>query len=83
MSDTKPMQERLKESITILKKIKEMGIHQTDASYKELSSRFSDWVKGGESWSGDIEFTRYNRKAQVSLPTKIGRYASVNLLVNR
>jgi len=82
MSDTKPLQERLKESITILKKVKEMGIHETDPAYKELSGRFSDWVKG-EGWSGDIEFIRYNRKAQVNLPVKKGKYATVNLLVNR
>jgi hypothetical protein len=39
MSDTKPMQERLKESITILKKVKEMGIHQPK-DYKEKPEEY-------------------------------------------
>ena len=78
---TKPIQERLKESMTILKQLNELGVHKTNPAYKELSEKFNEWVRGGDSWSGDIEFPRYNRIAQVSLPVKLGRFATCNFLV--
>jgi hypothetical protein len=80
---TKPIQERLKESISILQQLNDLGVHKTTAAYKELSEKFNEWVRGGEAWSGDIEFPRYNRIAQVSLPTKPGRVATCNFLVKR
>jgi len=78
---TKSTQERLKESISILKQLNDIGVHSTNPAYKELSGRFNDWVRGGEAWTGDIEFPKYNRIAQVSLPVKLGRVATCNFLV--
>jgi hypothetical protein len=58
-----------------------LGINQNDIGYKELSAKFSDWVKGGEEWQGTIDFYRYNRRARVVLPTKPGQYAKCDLLI--
>jgi hypothetical protein len=77
----KSKEERLKESIRILTQIKELGINQNDIGYKELSVKFSEWVKGGEAWQGTIDFYRYNRRARVLLPTKSGLYAKCDLLI--
>ena len=50
MSDTniKPKEERLKETITILKKLKEIGIPSDHHFYNEIKERMSDWVKDGD-----------------------------------
>jgi hypothetical protein len=77
---TKPMAERIKESMAILKQLQELGIHTTDPSYKELSGRFNDWIKGGEAWVGNVDFYRWNRRAKVLLPTKLGTIAKCDFL---
>ena len=76
----KTTEEKLKESIHILSQLREAGISHYDPSYKELSTRFSDWVKGTEVWSGTIAFYRYNRKAVINLPQKKKYTAKVDFL---
>lgn len=77
---TKPTAERIKESMAILQKLQELGIHPTDPSYKELSGRFNDWIKGGEAWVGNVDFYRWNRRAKVLLPIKPGTIAKCDFL---
>lgn len=76
----KPTVERIKESLVILKKIQELGISDTDPGYKALSAHFNDWVKGGETFQGTVDFYRWNRRAKVLLPTKPGAIARCDLL---
>ena len=68
---TKPISDRIKESVEILKKLQELGVPDTDPSYKELSSHFNTWIKGGEAWQGTVDFMRFERRAHVLLPTKL------------
>jgi predicted double-glycine peptidase len=77
----KPMEERLQESMTILRKLQDLGVPSTDPSYKELSGKFSEWVKGGETWQGNVDFYRFNRRAKVLLPTRPGAVAKCDFLV--
>lgn len=72
--------ERVKESMEILRKIQELGIADTDPGYKALSARFNDWIRGGETFQGNIDFVRWNRRARVLLPTKVGATAKCDLL---
>jgi hypothetical protein len=81
--ETKTLQERLQESMRILKQIQDLGIAPTDPSYKELSTHFSNWVKTGEAWEGTVDFFRYGRNAEVFLPSKKGRVAKCNLLMRK
>jgi hypothetical protein len=76
----KPTAERLKESMTILKQLQDLGIHPTDPGYKELSGKFNEWIRGGEAWQGNVDFHRWNRRARVLLPTKAGRVAKCDFL---
>ena len=78
---SKTLSERLQESITLLKKIQELGIDNQDPSYKELSKEFSIWVKTGTHWEGTINFYRYGRNAEVVLPSEKKRVATCNLLL--
>jgi hypothetical protein len=77
---TKPLQERIQESISILNKIKDLGITDTDPGYKELSLKFNDWIKGGDAWQGNVDFIRWNRRAKLLLPTKPGTIAKCDFL---
>jgi hypothetical protein len=77
---TKPTAERLQESMNILKQIQELGIATTDPGYRALSAKFSEWVKGGDAWQGNVDFHRHNRRAKVLLPTKPGTIAKCDFL---
>jgi hypothetical protein len=77
---TKPLSERINESMVILKQLQDLGIHTTDPSYKELSGRFNDWIKSGDAWVGNVDFYRWNRRAKVLLPTKPGTIAKCDFL---
>lgn len=79
----KTKEERLKETLTILRQLLDMGISQADPSYKEIKSRFDDWIQTGEPWSGSIHLARYGRRADIELPRRNGAAATLNLKVIR
>ena len=81
-SQVKPQAERLKESMEILNKLKMLGVKSNDPDYKELSGKFSDWVKMGPTWKGTVDFYNYNRKAVVLLPTKPKATAKCDFLIH-
>lgn len=80
LKPVKPTSERISESMTILNKLQELGIHPTDPSYKELSGHFNTWIKGGDAWVGHVDFYRWNRRAKVLLPIKPGTIAKCDFL---
>jgi hypothetical protein len=73
---TKTTKERLEESMRLLQKIKDLGIGPYDPGYKAMSAKLSEWVKGGDSWSGHVDFHDWNRRAHMVLPTKPGTFAT-------
>jgi hypothetical protein len=76
----KPMEERLKESMTILRKLQGLGIPSDDPDYKILSSKFNTWIKGGPAFEGTIDFQPWNRRANLILPVKQGYIARCEFL---
>ena len=76
----KPVDEKVKESITILNKLKEIGIADTEPGYKEIKDHMNTWIRNGEAWSGKINFERYGRRAELILPSRKGRVSSLKLL---
>ena len=76
----KPYAERLKETITILTKLKELGISDFEPGYVATKEHATEWVKTGEKWSGEIEFPQYGRKAELSLPYRKDRAATMRWL---
>jgi hypothetical protein len=64
----------------ILSQLKSLGIPATEPGYREISGKFSEWVKGGPSWSGSVDFPRFNRRAKVTLPTRPGAVAKCDFL---
>ena len=81
ISDCKPREERVKETITLLKRMLELGIPATEPGYKMLKEKFRDWCKeDGEAWIGEVYFPRFGRRAEVVLPIQKDRAATVNIL---
>jgi hypothetical protein len=78
---SKPIEDRVREGIALLKKLQEVGIGVTEPGYKELQTKISDWVRSGDPWSGKIEFTRYGRIGDVLLPRKATAVASMALKI--
>jgi hypothetical protein len=76
-TDLKPKEERLKETITILKKLKEIGVPPDHHFYNEIKERMSEWVNDGEELEESIDFVSH--WAELYLPVKKGRVASLNL----
>lgn len=79
MPDPKPKADRVKESIEILKKLRDLGLNEREPGYILTKQKFSEWVDKGEAWSGDIEFPMLQRKAEIVLPARADRVASLLL----
>ena len=80
-STVKPVGERVKEGITLLRKIIDLGIAETDPGYVAIKDRINAWIRNEESWDGTADFLRHGRRAYVKLPIKVGRTATVVLKV--
>ncbi len=61
---------RLKESIEILTKLKDLGISSSLPSYIQVKEQLDKWIKTGEYWDGRIEFPTYGRYADIVLPVR-------------
>ena len=77
----KPKEDRVREGITILQKLKEVGIPQMDNGFKEIQQAISDWVKTGEPLHKEIPFARVDRVAELTLPRKRTAIATIMLRV--
>lgn len=77
----KPVGERLKEGVTLLRKILDLGIAETEPGYVVMKEHVDAWIKRDEAWSGKADFVRYGRRAYVTLPMKPGCEATAVLKV--
>jgi hypothetical protein len=75
-SPEKPKAERLQETITILKKLQDIGIPETDPGYVEAKVALTSWVQTGESASHTILFARFSKRGTLVLPRRAGVAAS-------
>ena len=79
----KPQNERIKETVAVLKKLKELGVLSNDSGYIEIKQRLDEWIQGGDKWTGIVQFSRFDQKAELEIPTKLGRELMVKLLAPR
>jgi hypothetical protein len=81
MPQEKPKEERLKEGVTMIKKLKQVGISPEDSGFQSIQKAVSEWVKTGEEFKDVIPFARYDRNAHIVLPKYVGSSASIVLKV--
>ncbi len=79
----KPKEDRLKETIEILKNIESLGIPLDSPEVKELKDHLNAYVKDGICWSGTISFLNYGRIAEVNLPKRADKTIEVTLRIPR
>lgn len=77
MSDAKSKEDRTKEGINLLRQLIDTGVDPADADYIALKGRISDWVKTGDAWMGKINFTAYDRVAEILLPRRANAVATL------
>jgi hypothetical protein len=73
--------DRLKETIRLLKELERVGITKYHVGYNEIKALMTKWVQDGEKAAAEIELPRQGRVADVSLPKRADRAASINLRV--
>ena len=79
MKTEKPLNERLKEVVEILKKLTGLGIPLESPEIQELKQRFDAYIKEGECWTGTVSFANYGRIAHVNLPKGAKKTIEVTL----
>lgn len=79
----KPKSDRVKEAITILKKLQELGIPQTEPGYVLTKQKLDEWIAGGDRWEGRIDFPRFQRRAELVLPSRADKTVEMTLFAPR
>jgi hypothetical protein len=64
--------ERVKESVTLLKRLMEVGIHSEDLGYKATKQLLDTWISDGAPKTETIDFARYGRIGHLTLPEHSG-----------
>jgi hypothetical protein len=81
MSTQKPKEERLKETLRLLKGLKANGLTEGDGCYRAIKDLMSTWVETGEGVDTTMDLFRQNRIAHISLPKGADRPATIALKV--
>lgn len=81
MSDIKEKGERLKETITLLKKLPEVGIPTSTYIYEKVKTLMTTWVSDGPAVSERLDFGTH--WGDLNLPVKKDKVASLDLKVKR
>ena len=81
MSSIKSKAERLKETITLLKKLPEVGIARESWAYSQVQDLMTAWVNGGPAVTEKIDFDSH--WGTLVLPIKEGNVSSLDLKVKK
>ena len=81
MSDIKSKAERLKETITLLKKLPDVGIARESWAYSQVQDLMTAWVNGGPAVTEKIDFETH--WGTLVLPVKEGKVSSLDLKVKK
>jgi hypothetical protein len=76
--DVKTKGERLKETITLLKKLPEVGVPTSSYVYEQVKQQMTLWVSDGPAFDDRFDFGTH--WGDLKLPVKPGRVASLNLV---
>jgi len=80
-SNVKPKAERLKETITLLKKLPEVGVPRESYAYSQVQDLMTTWVNGGPAVTEKLDFETH--WGTLVLPIANGRVSSLDLKVKK
>ena len=78
---TKSKGERLKETITLLKKLPEVGVARESYPYSQVQDLMTEWVNGGGYKRETIDFDSH--VGTLTLPIVEGQVSSLDLKVKK
>ena len=79
--EPKAQSERIKESLRLVNQLIDIGVAPDAPSMKVLRDHMNDWIRTGDDWMGVIPFPSYGRDAEVVLPYRADRAASINFKI--
>ncbi len=71
--EPKTREERVKDAVKVLLKLKEIGIPTADSGYIDTKKALDEWIADGEPREVKIPFPRALRVGQLMLPRIAGR----------
>jgi len=77
--ENKTKEERVKEGITILQKLRKIQIPQTNFGIQTIQKRISEWVSTGVAIKEVIVLPNYDRDAHLTLPVERNKSAEIVL----
>ncbi len=83
MKTEKPVEDRVKETVSILRDIAGLGIPLNSPEVSELKQKLNAYISEGECWEGSISFLAFGRIAEVNLPRRADKPIEVRLRVPR
>ena len=81
MPNLKPKGERLKETITLLKKLPEVGVRRESYAYSQVQDIMTAWVYDGPATRTTIDFESH--VGELVLPVEEGKVSSLDLKVKK
>jgi hypothetical protein len=82
-AEDKPKEDRVRETIRLLKGLQANGLSERDGAYRTIKDLMSMWVENGEPVDTTVDLFRQNRIAHISLPKGADRPATIALKVIR
>jgi hypothetical protein len=79
--DVKTKGERLKETVTLLKKLPEVGVPTSSYVYEQVKQQMTTWVSDGPAFDDRFDFGTH--WGDLKLPVKKSQVASLNLVLKR
>jgi hypothetical protein len=77
MTNIKSKGDRLKETITLLKKLPKVGVPMESYQYSQVQDLMTEWVNGGPAVSDRLDFITH--WADIVLPANEDSVASINM----
>lgn len=71
--------DRVKETVTLLKKLLEFGISDGNDGYMQIKDALDEWIKTGDAAEHFIPLRTYRRNAVLTLPKRADRAAELVL----
>ena len=77
--ESKTKEERLREGINVLKRLRKIEIPQTNFGIQTIQKRISEWVSTGAAIKDVIPIPNYDRDAHLTLPKEKSKTAELVL----
>lgn len=83
MKTEKPQEDRIKETVNILRDLSGLGIPLKSPEVLTLKEKLDAYIKEGECWEGTLNFLQFGRMAEVKLPRRADQAIEVRLRLPR